>query len=688
MIDYTINDGIAVIRWNHRGPVNIKDWETIPAFIAALDRAIADPAVTGIVIGSARPEFIVGADLGLFREPAETGLSLLLPPLRKALRTLELGPKPVVAAINGTALGGGLEIALACHARIAADEPATRLGFPEVTLGLIPGCGGTQRLPRLIGMDVALPMLMDARQIGVADAHAAGLVDAIAPRDALLQHAIEHCRTLQTPQQPWDRKGFVLPGSSPHSPTWRQHFGARSAQLIGRDWSRRAAPQALLETLYQGLQRTIDRGLAIEADAFDRLARGAEARDRIRIEVFARRRADSLAARPEAQKPAQIVHVAIIGSGLMGAGIARVTAQSGRRVTLIDISAQAAAAGKAGIAHALANKAGADALLDRITPAQEYDLLADADLVIEAVNEDVAVKHAVLRRAAAAAGPATLLASNTSTIAIHLLAESLTDPAQFIGLHFFSPVHHMRLVEVIPGRDTGSCALAHGMDFVRSLGKTPVLAGDGPGFFTSRIFTRYLREAIGMVGEGISPVLIEHAARRIGMPVGPLAVVDETGIDLLAHICAMLREQPDGLRDAEDDGADAVIDDMLTLGRASRRAGGGFYHQPDPDCPRRIWSGLAQRWPVAPQQPTIDAIADRLLAIQAAEARRARADGVIADDDDADLASVLGWGFPAHRGGVLGWAARLGPMQFDALLAELSARHGARFQAPSPDKRS
>lgn len=692
MIDYkTDADGIATLTWNVADrPMNVLNAASIAAFDAAVKRAIADPQVRGVIVASSRPEFVAGGDLDLIRgiRTAEESFAAS-GPVSATLRLLETCGKPFVAAINGTALGGGLEICLACHRRIAADDPKVQLGLPEVTLGLLPAAGGTQRLPRMIGIKNALPYLLEGRKVAPAAALAAGIVDEVVPAGELLARArawllAEGDRSVV---KPWDAKGFKFPGGTPQTPGPTQLFFGVGGSLLGRTQGLYPAPEAILACVYDGCQADLDTGLKIEQRQFARLATSVATKNMIRTLFHATGEANRLADRPRDVPVRQYQRMAVLGAGMMGAGLAHVGAQAGLDVVLLDVSLEAAEKGKAygaklldaQVARGRLDPARRDAVLARVHPTTDYAALAGCDIVIEAVFEDRAVKAEVTRRAEAAMPADAVFASNTSTLPITGLAEVSVRPAQFVGLHFFSPVEKMPLVEVIRGARTSEATIAHALDFVKRIRKTPIVVNDCPSFYANRAFAMFPYEAMTMLAEGVNPALIENAGRMAGMPMPPLALIDEFSAELLYKAMKQARaDQGDAYREQPQD---AVLVTMVErLGRLGRKVGQGFYDYPA-EGGRRLWPGLADAFPPAAEQPTLDEVRERLMHAQSVEAARCVAEGIVSPRD-ADVGSLLGWGFPSVLGGVLGHIDTVGAAAFVAACDRLAQRHGERFEVP------
>ncbi|WP_440940402.1 3-hydroxyacyl-CoA dehydrogenase NAD-binding domain-containing protein [Immundisolibacter sp.] len=690
MIDYRVDDdGIAIVTWNNPdSPVNTLTDASLAAYETAMDRALADTAVRGIVVTSAKRDFIAGADVHNFL--AARSVQELEARSRRAsalIRRLETAGKPLVAAINGTALGGGLEITLGCHHRIAADNPKTRLGLPEVTLGVLPGAGGTQRLPRLIGIRAAVPLMAEGKRLPVADALKAGIVHAVVPADQLIDQARAWILAGGEALQPWDRKGFRLPGGDLTHPGLQEFMSVVIAKVHERTAGNYPAPLNILSCVYEGTGSPIDAGLDIESRYFGVTAATVQAENLIRSGFLALNDARKLKARPKDVPKAEFRKVGVLGAGLMGSGIAHACASAGLETVLLDREQALAERGKAHAEKLLGREVergrldadGRAAVLARITPTADYATLAGCELVIGAVFEQREIKAEATRRTAEATGPDVLFGSNTSTLPITGLAEHWPRPDNFIGLHFFSPVHRMALVEVIRGRQTSDACLAQALDFVARIGKTPVVVNDSRGFFTSRVFTTYFEEGMALLAEGVAPALIENAGRQTGMPLGPLAVADEVALDLLHKVITQTRAD---LGNAYTAPASAPVIELFVekLGRVGKKAGKGFYDYADGQ--RRLWPGLAEQFPVAATQPDVAAVKQRLLHIQALEAMRCLDQGVVGSTTDADVASLLGWGFPPWTGGVLSYVDTVGLDRFVAECESLAAHAGDRFAPP------
>ena len=680
MIDYRVDgDGIATIEWNmQRHAENVLNDASVEAFGAAVKRALADGSVKGLLIASAKKAFIAGADLEavLKASDADHVYSRMLE-WHKLLRHMETAGKPVAAALNGTALGGGLEIALACHYRVAADDPRAGFGFPEVSLGLLPGGGGTQRLPRLIGLAAAAPMLTEGKRLKAREALQVGLIDAVVPpgeeRAAARTWLLGEGQTAA--RQPWDHHGFRLPEGEVSVPS-RDAYAPHTAM------------HRILVCLEEGARRNLESALEIEARHFASLVVSREAKNMVRTLHFAMNEANAMRSRPAGIAPRKFNRIGLLGAGMMGSGIAYAAANAGIEVVLLDLDLAAAERGKDYSRKLMAklvdkgrmSQDHATAVLLRITPTSDFAALVDCELVIEAVFEDRAVKAAVTQKAEAVLKPDSIFASNTSTLPISGLACASRRPESFIGLHFFSPAERMPLVEIIRGECTSDATLAQAMDFAKALGKTPVVVHDGRGFYTSRVMRAYLSEAMSLLEEGVTPETIENASIIAGMPIGPLALLDDVSLELMVKFAK--QDQADLGVVYRESALDRVATRMVEkLGRPGRKAGKGFYDYPA-DGKKRLWPGLAEAFPSRREAMTVEEAEERLLLIQSLETARCMEDGVVRRAQDADVGAVLGWGYPALRGGPIGWIHTLGIPEFVATCERYAGHAGERFVPP------
>lgn len=689
MITYHIDqDGIAELTWDLPGLANVLNSASVSAFSEALERALADASVRGILLSSAKETFVLGGDLKqIYALSSPQEVTALARAIHKVFRRLEAGGKPVAVAIHGLALGGGLELCLACHYRVGSAGPGTQVGFPEVTLGLLPGAGGTQRLPRLIGLQPALLPLLQGRQYGAAEAHKLGILDALAPdKAAALAEARRWLLAGGNAVQPWDRKGFEVPGGDLASVETTFLYAGTAGMVRQQTSGNYPAPTAILACLYEGLQMQFDQALELEMAYFTKVALSKVAKHMIRTLWFAMNDAKAGGARPAGIPASRVQKLGILGAGMMGAGIAFVSAKAGIATVLKDTSLEGAEMGKdysrkllgEQVAKGRMDASKMEAQLGRIQATASAEDLAGCDLIVEAVFEDKLLKARVTQEAEAQMAPDGIFASNTSTLPISDLALASSRPTEFIGLHFFSPVDKMQLVEVILGKQTSDRALARSLDYIQQIKKVPIVVNDARGFFTSRIFKTYVTEGLELLMEGVKPALIENAAKAAGMPVGPLAVADEVSIELLYKI----RKQY-ALEGVMEQGAlTAVVTLMVEgLGRLGKKDGKGFYEYPA-DGKKRLWQGLAEHFPVAAQQPDVEEVKRRILHVQAVEAFRCLEEGVLTRVADADIGSILGWGFPAYTGGVLSYIDFVGLADFVAACTDFAARFGSRF-APS-----
>ncbi|MDP1610713.1 MAG: 3-hydroxyacyl-CoA dehydrogenase NAD-binding domain-containing protein [Sulfuritalea sp.] len=701
MLNYSVDaEGIATVEFDYPDKAqNILNETSMGAYAKAMQQALADPAVKGIVVASAKKDFIAGGDLAELGAATDAAaFHAAISDWHRLMRGIELGGKPVAAALNGSALGGGMEIALGCHYRVAADNPKARFGFPEVTLGLLPGAGGTQRVPRLVGMMAAAPLLMEGKRIKAAEALKIGMIHAVVKvgdeRTAARQWVLDAFASGAKPLQPWDTKGFKIPGGGPGTPGGMQMLMAANAMLREKTYDNYPAPKHILSCVYEGLSTNLDTGLAIEARYFTNLVMSPVSKNMIRSLFFGMNEANKLASRPSGVATQKYSKIGMLGAGMMGAGIAMSTATAGIDMVLLDTSQEAAEKGKAyaakqwgkQIARGRMTQEALDALLARIHPTADYADLKGCELVIEAVFEKREIKAEVTKQAEAVIAADAIFASNTSTLPITGLAEASARPANFIGLHFFSPAEKMPLVEIIVGKATSDATLARSMDYVRAIGKTPIVVNDSRGFYTSRVFGTYVSEGMALLEEGVPPALIDKAGLIAGMPVGPLSLADEVSIELVHKIAQQTRADL-GATYVER-AADRVAAKMVAeLGRLGRKSGAGFYEYPA-DGPKHLWPGLAQHFvPRVGDDGTamisLEEIIERLNLVQSVETARCLEEKVLRAPIDADVGAILGWGYPPFRGGPIGWLHTLGLPAAVATLDRLAERHGPRFAAPT-----
>ncbi|WEF25699.1 3-hydroxyacyl-CoA dehydrogenase NAD-binding domain-containing protein [Paracoccus sp. S3-43] len=703
MTDFTMQkdaDGVAVITWDVPGKsMNVLSLDGASELNALIDDALGDDAVKGIVITSGKKDFAAGMDLNVIAGMKQGGAQQVfdgIMSLHHVLRKIERagmdpktlkGGKPIAAALPGTALGIGLELPLATHRIFAADNARAKIGLPEIMVGIFPGGGGTIRLTRKLGAMAAAPFLLEGKLSDPKKAKAAGLIDEVADDPvAAARDWVLNAKDADL-VKPWDQKGYKMPGGEPYHPAGFMTFVGASAMVNGKTMGVYPAAKALLSAVYEGAQVPFDTALKIEARWFTNVLMNPSSTAMIRSLFINKEALEKGANRPEA--PDQTVRkVGILGAGMMGAGIAYVSAMAGIQVVLIDAKQDSADTGKAHSADLLdkaisRKKATEDKkaeVLARITATTDYAALEGCDLIVEAVFEDPAIKAEVTQRAEAVIPQDAIFATNTSTLPISDLAKASARPDQFIGIHFFSPVDKMALVEIIKGRETGPRAVAKALDFVRQIRKTPIVVNDARFFYANRCIIPYINEGIRMVAEGVNPVLVENAAKLMGMPLGPLQLVDETSIDLGVKIAKATRA---ALGDAYPDGAvDEVLFWMADQGRLGRKSKAGFYAYDDAGKRQGLWDGLAARYPQADDQPDLHDVQHRLMFAQSLEAVRAFEEGVLEDIREGDVGAILGWGFAPWSGGPFSWLDMLGAARAVQICDRLAADHGERFAAP------
>ncbi|PRX35363.1 3-hydroxyacyl-CoA dehydrogenase / enoyl-CoA hydratase / 3-hydroxybutyryl-CoA epimerase [Meinhardsimonia xiamenensis] len=709
MTDFTYAvdaEGIATITWDVASKsMNVMSFEGLAELDAAIDKALADDVVKGIVITSAKDSFAAGMDLNVLArmreeagpEPAK-GIFEGIMRMHGLLRKIELagmdpktkkGGKPIAAALPGTALGIGYEIALACHRIFCADNPKAKIGLPEILVGLFPGAGGTTRLVRKLGAMGAAPFLLEGKLNDPKAARAAGLVDEVVDDPV----AAARAWVLQAKDadlvKPWDAKGYKMPGGAPYHPAGYMTFVGAAAMVNAKTKGVYPNAKTLLSAVYEGALVDFDTALRIEARWFTNLLLNPSSSAMIRS-LFVNKEALEKGARRPANIPDQRVQkLGVLGAGMMGAGIALVSAMAGIEVVLIDQTQEAAERGKSyterymdkGIKRGKATPEKKAEVLARITATTDYAALEGADLVIEAVFEDPAVKAEAYGKTEAAVDESCIIASNTSTLPISELAQHVSRPEDFIGIHFFSPVEKMMLVEIIKGRETGDRAVAKALDYVRQIRKTPIVVNDARFFYANRCIIPYINEGIRMVKEGVVPPLVENGAKLAGMPIGPLQLVDETSIDLGVKIAKATKAAMG--EDYPDDAVDEVLFWMADQGRLGRKAKAGFYDYDENGKRIGLWPGLKEKYPPAAQQPPVEEVRHRLLMIQALEAVRAFEAGVLMDIREGDVGAILGWGFAPWSGGPFSWLDMLGARRAVEICDDLAERHGPRFAAPA-----
>ena len=703
MPDFTLTtdaDGVATITWDVPDKsMNVMSTEAFGLLGDLVDQALADAGVKGIILTSAKKDFAGGMDLNVIARMRAGGAQAIFDgvvQMHQILRKIERagmdpktlkGGKPIVAALPGTALGIGLELPLACHRIIAADNPRAKIGLPEIMVGIFPGAGGTTRLARKMGAMLAAPFLLEGRLSSPKEAKAGGLIDEVVAPGELLARAKAWILSATAADlvKPWDAKGYKMPGGAPYHPAGFMTFVGASAMVNGKTQGVYPAAKALLASVYEGALVPFDTALKIEARHFTSVLMNPSSSAMIRSLFINKEALEKGANRPAA--PDQTVKkLGVIGAGMMGAGIAHVSANAGIEVVLIDSTQDAADRGKAHSESILdkgmkRGKVTADRraeVLGRILATTDYAALEGCDLVVEAVFEDPKVKAEVTRKVEAATG--AVYATNTSTLPITGLAGASVRPDRFIGIHFFSPVDKMMLVEIIRGEATGDLAVAKALDFVRQIRKTPIVVNDSRFFYANRCIIPYINEGIRMVAEGVEPALIENAAKLVGMPLGPLQLVDETSVDLGVKI-AKATKQAMGA-DYPDEAVDHVLFWMADQGRLGRKSKSGFYAYNDMGDRLGLWDGLAAKYPADKAQPSLADVQHRMLFAQVLEAVRALEDGVLTDIREGDVGAILGWGFAPWSGGPFSWLDIIGAAQAVEICRGLSARFGPRFHAP------
>ena len=690
-------DGIALITFDVPG----RSMNTLTSGVMAeipqwVERVKTDDAIKGAVLTSGKASgFCAGADLGDMAGGMLAGGSLQDAydagwKLNGALRALETCGKPVAAAINGLALGGGLELTLACHYRVVADDNKIQLGLPEIKVGLFPGGGGTQRLTRLIGVQAAMTAMSAGSSWRPNDARGAGVVHEVVAKGGEVDAAKAWIKGGGKAVQPWDDKGFKQPGGGPYHPAGIQNFLVGNAMLRKQSYGNYPAVLNLMKAVYEGIQVPMDAALRIETRYFIKTLMTPQAQAMIRSLFLSKQELDKGAVRPAGVPKSDPKKVTVIGAGMMGAGIAYVQALAGIETILIDRSQEDADKGKAHVADLLKKRLSRgqitqekfDALLGSVTATTDYDLIKGSDLVIEAVFENREIKADVTKRAEAQLAPGAVFGSNTSTLPITGLAEASVRPEDFIGIHFFSPVDKMMLVEVILGEKTGEAAIAKSLDYIMKIKKTPIVVNDGRGFYTSRCFGTYVAEGMAMLEEGYAPALIDNIGRMTGMPRGPLEMHDDVALDLSVKIA---KQTALDLGDKYQPlpGSQIVQKMVEELGRFGRKNGMGFYDYDQK--PKKIWAGLAELAPVKINDSTPELVEDqkqRLLYRQAVEVARCWEEGVIDDPREADVGAILAWGFAPWTGGPITMIDQTGLKAFVAQADDYAARYGDRFKVP------
>ena len=708
MTDFTMKtdaDGVATITWDTVGKsMNVMNQQGFMDLDVLIDQALADDAVKGVIITSGKEgSFAGGMDLNIIAKMKESagdnpaqGLMDGLMASHAILRKIERagmdpktnkGGKPIACAMQGTGLGIGFEIPLSCHRIFVADNPKAKIGLPEIMVGIFPGMGGTTRLVRKMGAMAASPYLLEGKLLNPAKAKSAGLVDEVVPADELLSAAKAWVLSEPTILKPWDEKGYKMPGGEPYHPAGFMTYVGASAMINGKTQGVYPAAKALLSAAYEGAMVPFDTAIKIEARWFTNVLLNPSSEAMIRSLFINKEALEKGANRPDVADQT-VKKVGVLGAGMMGAGISLVSALAGIEVVLIDRDQAAADKGKdyttaymdKGISRKKATEEKKEKVLGLINATTDLNALKDCDLIVEAVFEDVGVKAEMTKKVEAIIGDGAIFATNTSTLPITELAKASVRPDQFIGIHFFSPVDKMLLVEIIRGKETGDVAVAKSLDFVRQIRKTPIVVNDERFFYANRCILPYVNEGVRMLQEGVAPALIENAAKLVGMPLGPLQLTDETSIDLGVKIAKATKA---AMGAEYDDSADELIFWMADEGRLGRKSKAGFYDYDEKGKRTGLWSGLGERYAEAEKQPELVEVQHRLLFSQVLEAVRALEEGVLMDIREGDVGAILGWGFAPWSGGPLSWLDMVGTPWAAETTNALAAKFGDRFKAPA-----
>ena len=687
----TTPDGIATITINQiNEPANLFSFDFTNAYSEAAQIAINDKNVKGVIVTSNRRMFMAGGDLRMLSKPIDDPKQFFeaIMQIQRNFRAIETAGKPFVAAINGTALGGGMELCLTCHHRIVLNNLKIKLGFPESKVGLLPGGGGTAKAPYLLGIQNALMYLLQGKEVRPSQALKDGLIDAVAETsEDLIAQAKQWILDNPKPVQPWDNKKYKIPGGGVWTSNGAQMLIGAAGNVSKMTHGNYPAQKYILSVIHDGLQVPIDRALEIEARYFTKVCQSPEAKNMIRTGFMGIQAAKKGKARPADEPKYEVKKLGILGAGMMGAGIAYVSAKAGMEVILKDISVENAEKGKAyskkildkAISKKRSTPEKAKALLARIHPTDDPKAIADCDLIIEAVFENPELKDKVTKETEAVLAKDKIYASNTSTIPITLLAKSSERPENFIGIHFFSPVDRMPLVEIIKGEKTGDKAIAAAVDYTVSIGKIPIVVNDSRGFFTSRCFGTYVNEGMFLLKEGVPAAMIENIAKKKGMPVGPLAVHDEVTLTLSLHV---IESNPDRHKSAETMQSYEMVKDLVeNHKRTSKKDGQGFYDYPKGEK-KRLWPKLAELYNSKVDTLDKETIAKRILHRQALESFRCLDEGVLNSPTDGDLGSVLGWGFPIYTGGAISYIDYIGIQTFIDECDNFKTKYGERWNIP------
>ncbi|WP_170764149.1 3-hydroxyacyl-CoA dehydrogenase NAD-binding domain-containing protein [Ruegeria lacuscaerulensis] len=709
MTEFTLTkdaDGVGIITWDVPGKtMNVMSFDGLAQLSDCIDQALADDEVKGIIITSGKDgSFAGGMDLNLLAvmkeqagdDPAK-GLFEGTMQMHALLRKIELagmdpktkkGGKPIATVLPGTAAGIGMELPLSTHRIFAAENPKAKYGLPEIMVGIFPGAGGTTRMVRKVGAIGAAPLLLEGKMLDVKKAKGAGYIDEIAADPmAAAKEWVLNAKDADL-VKPWDAKGYKMPGGAPYHPAGFMNFVGASAMVNGKTQGAFPAAKALLSAVYEGALVDFDTALKIEARWFTSVLMNPSSGAMIRSLFLNKEALEKGAVRPQGIPDQSVKKIGVLGAGMMGAGIALVSAQAGMEVVLIDRDQEAADKGKAytetyldkGIKRGKVTPEKKEAMLARITATPDLESLKGCDLIIEAVFEDMGVKAEMTQKVEAIIPDDCIFASNTSTLPITDLAKASVRSDQFIGIHFFSPVEKMFLVEIIKGKETGDRAVAKALDYVRQIRKTPIVVNDARFFYANRCIIPYINEGVRMIAEGVSPVLIDNAARQLGFPVGPIQLTDETSIDLGAKIA---RATKAAMGDAYPESpADDLIFWMEEQGRLGRKANAGFFDYDDKGKRTEYWRGLQDKYPLAEDQPDLIEVQERLMFAQVLEAVRALEEGVLEDIREGDVGAILGWGFAPWSGGPLSWLDIIGAPYAAERCDQLAEKYGDRFACP------
>ena len=683
-------DGIGTLVIDQvENSANLFSEDFIKKYVETARRAIADDSVKGVIVTSGKPIFMAGADLHalLAGIPDSQSFTASIMEMHHGLREIETGGKPFVAAINGTALGGGLELCLACHHRIALNSTKIKIGFPEIKVGLFPGGGGTVKAPYLLGIQSALMYLLQGIEARPQKALKDGLIDAVAEtQEEMMEAAKAFILATRNPVQPWDNKKHKIPGGGMWTPNGVQTMVGASGNVGKLTHGNYPSAQKIIKVIHDGIQIPVDRALEIEARYFTAAVQTPEAKNMIRTGFFGIQNAAKGKARPKDQPKYEIQKLGVLGAGMMGAGIAYVSAKAGMDVVLKDVTVEGAEKGKAysttlldkAIAKKRSTPEKKEALLAKITPTDDPNAVEGSDLIIEAVFENVELKDKVTKETEAVLGEDKIYGSNTSTIPITLLAKSSARPENFIGIHFFSPVDKMPLVEIIVGEKTSDKAIAAAVDYTVAIKKVPIVVNDSRGFFTSRCFGTYVTEGMFLLEEGVPAPMIERVATKIGLPVGPLAVHDEVSLTLSVHIF----ESDPAEKSAAEKRSYAMVKDLVeNHQRTGKRDGAGFYDYPK-GGQKKLWPGLKDIYTPNVDALTEEVVKKRMLHRQVLESYRCLDEGVLRSTTDGDIGSILGWGFPIFTGGALSYIDYVGIDNFIADCDAFKAEFGERWDVP------